>query len=57
MLAICNKKHAKIDEKSLQMGGNIGPKSRKSGAGGTPKGRQEAKMKKRGVPLTRPPYF
>ena len=31
------------------MGGQIGPKSRKSGAGGTPKGRQEAEMKKRGV--------
>ena len=31
------------------MGGQIDPKSRKSGAGGTPKGRQEAKMKKRGV--------
>ena len=39
----------KINEKSFQMGGNIGPKSRKSVPGGTQKGRQEAKMMKRGV--------
>ena len=32
------------------MGGKIGPKSRKSVQGGTPKWRQEAKMKKRGGP-------
>ena len=31
------------------MGGKIGPKSRKSVPGGTPKWRQEAKMMKRGV--------
>ena len=41
----------KIDEKSFQMGGKIGPKSRKSVPGGTPKWRQEAKMIKRGGPL------
>ena len=39
----------KIDEKSFQMGGKIGPKSRKSVPGGTPNCRQEAKMIKRGV--------
>ena len=33
------------------MGGKIGPKSRKSVPGGTPKWRQEAKMIKRGVVL------
>ena len=38
----------KIDENSFKMGGNIGPKSRKSVPGGTPKWRQEAKMMKRG---------
>ena len=38
----------KIDEFSLQMGSKIGPKSRKSVPGGTPKWRQEAKMIKRG---------
>ena len=43
------KEYAKIDEKSFQMGGKIGPKSRKSVPGGTPKWRQEAKMIKRGV--------
>ena len=32
------------------MGGKIGPKSRKSVPGGTPKWRQEAKMTKRGGP-------
>ena len=41
----------KIDEKSFQMECNIGPKSRKSVPGGTPKWRQEAKMIKRGVVL------
>ena len=38
----------KIDEKSIQMGGRIDRKSTKSVPGGTPKWRQEAKMKKRG---------
>ena len=38
----------KIDGKSFEMGGKIGPKSRKSVPGGTPKWRQEAKMIKRG---------
>ena len=33
------------------MGGSIGPKSRKSVPGDTPKLRQEAKMMKRGVVL------
>ena len=41
----------RINKKSFQMGGNIGPKSRKSVPGGTPKWRQEAKMIKRGVVL------
>jgi len=41
----------KIDEKSFEMGGKIGQKSRKSVPGGTPKWRQEAKMIKRGGPL------
>ena len=41
---------AKIDETSLQMGGEISPKSRTSEPGGTPKWRQEAKMIKRGGP-------
>ena len=45
------KEYAKIDEKSFQMGGKIGPKSRKSVPGGTPKWRQEAKMMKRGGPF------
>ena len=49
------KEYARIDEKSFQMGGEIGPKSRKSWPGGTPKGRQEAKMIKRGGPLTPSP--
>ena len=40
----------KIDVKSFQMGGKIGPKSRKSVPEGTPKWRQEAKMIKRGGP-------
>ena len=40
----------KFDEKSFNMGGNIGPKSRKSVPRGTPKWRQEAKMIKRGGP-------
>ena len=43
------KENAKIDETSFQMGCKIGPKSRKSGPGGIPKGRQEAKMIKRWV--------
>ena len=41
----------KINEKSFQMGGKIGPKLRKSVPGGTPKWRQQAKMIKRGVAL------
>ena len=41
----------KIDGKSFQMGGKIGPKSRKSVPRGTLKWRQEAKMKKRGGPF------
>ena len=45
------KEYTKIDEKSFQMGGKIGPKSRKLVPGGTPKWRQEAKMIKRGVVL------
>ena len=44
------KEYAKIDEKSFQMGGKIGPKSRKSVPGGTPKWRQEAKKINRGGP-------
>ena len=44
-------KYVKIDGKSFQMGGKIDPKSRKSVPGGTPKWRQEAKMKKKGSPL------
>ena len=43
------KEYAKIDEKSFQMGGNIDPKC----AWGYPKWRQEAKMQKEGVTLTR----
>ena len=40
----------KIYEKIFQMGGRMGPKSRKSVPGGTPKWRQEANMIKRGGP-------
>ena len=49
---MCMDSFEKCDnEKSLQIGGKIGPKSRKSVPGGTPKWRQEAKMIKRGGPL------
>ena len=41
----------KIAKKPSHMGGKIGPKSRKSVPGGTPKWRQEAKMIKRGGPF------